>query len=99
MGGAPAQTRSERVLKQPNEPRLSEGGYTSGSDDGRLKLEELIAMCIKLSKQVLDLEKEKDAQAEFASIWYRSRGPHRNSALPLDVQSTAAPQRISGRTS
>nr|GLL25373.1 hypothetical protein Ahy_A03g013504 [Ipomoea trifida] len=27
---------------------------------------------------------------------YRSRGPHRNSALPLDVQSTAAPQRISG---
>ncbi|KAJ9535425.1 LOW QUALITY PROTEIN: hypothetical protein OSB04_un001451 [Centaurea solstitialis] len=36
--------------------------------------------------------------SKFASIWYRSRGPHRNSALPLDVQSTAAPQRISGRT-
>ncbi|GJY66447.1 hypothetical protein Tco_0468685, partial [Tanacetum coccineum] len=39
------------------------GGYTSGSDEGRLKLKELMAMCTKLSKQVLDLEKEKDAQA------------------------------------
>ena len=37
--------------------------------------------------------------SEFASIWYRSRCPHRNSALPRNVQSTAAPQRISGRTS
>ncbi|GKA20286.1 hypothetical protein Tco_0700275 [Tanacetum coccineum] len=62
-GGAPTQTRSERVLKQPNEPPLPEGGYTPGSDEGRLKLEELMAMCTKLSKQVLDLEKEKDAQA------------------------------------
>ncbi|GKE28155.1 hypothetical protein Tco_1443539, partial [Tanacetum coccineum] len=60
--GAPAQTRSERVLKQPNEPPLPEG-HTPGSDEGRLKLEELMAMCTKLSKQVLDLEKEKDAQA------------------------------------
>ncbi|GKD79804.1 hypothetical protein Tco_1342425, partial [Tanacetum coccineum] len=39
------------------------GGYTPGSDKGRLKLKELMAMCTKLSKQVLDLEKEKDAQA------------------------------------
>ncbi|GKD37737.1 hypothetical protein Tco_1257944 [Tanacetum coccineum] len=94
MGGAPAQTRSERVLEKPNEPPLLEGhtsgsgegimehtfeltdnvpntphdsplirGYTPGSDEGMLKLEELITMCIKLSKQVLDLEKENDAQA------------------------------------
>ncbi|GKC89319.1 hypothetical protein Tco_1149968 [Tanacetum coccineum] len=94
MGGTPAQTRSERVLEQPNEPPLSEGhtsgsgerrmeqtfeltdnipptpydsplikGYTPGSDEGRLKLDELITLCTKLSKQVLDLEKEKDAQA------------------------------------
>ncbi|GKE94679.1 hypothetical protein Tco_1579534, partial [Tanacetum coccineum] len=93
-GGAPAQTRSKRVLKQPNEPPLSEGhasrsgedrmehtfelmdivlptpydsplpgGYTPGSDEGRLKLEKLMIMCTKLSKQVLNLEKEKDAQA------------------------------------
>ncbi|GJR90758.1 copia protein [Tanacetum coccineum] len=39
------------------------GGYTYGSDEGRLKLQELMTMCTKLSKQVLDLEKEKDAQA------------------------------------
>ncbi|GJT53669.1 hypothetical protein Tco_0988723 [Tanacetum coccineum] len=39
------------------------GGYTLGSDEGRLKLKELMAMCTKLSKHVLDLEKEKDAQA------------------------------------
>ncbi|GKD41994.1 hypothetical protein Tco_1266639 [Tanacetum coccineum] len=62
-GGAPAQTRSKRVLKQPNEPPLPEGGYTPGSDESRLKWEELMVMCTKLSKQVLDLEKEKDAQA------------------------------------
>ncbi|GJT65589.1 putative ribonuclease H-like domain-containing protein [Tanacetum coccineum] len=36
MGGAPAQTRSERVLKQPNEPPLSEG-HTSGSGEGRME--------------------------------------------------------------
>ncbi|GJS81828.1 putative ribonuclease H-like domain-containing protein [Tanacetum coccineum] len=39
------------------------GGYTPKSDEGRLKLKKLMAMCTKLSKQVLDLEKEKDAQA------------------------------------
>ncbi|GKE94287.1 hypothetical protein Tco_1579142, partial [Tanacetum coccineum] len=42
---------------------LLTGGYTPGSDEGRLKLKELMAICIKLSKQVLDLEKEKDTQA------------------------------------
>ncbi|GJW84022.1 hypothetical protein Tco_0157167 [Tanacetum coccineum] len=91
IGGAPTQTRSERVLEKPNEPPLSEGhtsgsgegrmehqfeltanvpitpydlpllrGYTPGSDEGRLKLQELMTMCTKLSKQVLDLEKEKE---------------------------------------
>ncbi|GKD30287.1 hypothetical protein Tco_1241065, partial [Tanacetum coccineum] len=39
------------------------GGYTPRSDEGRLKLKELMVICTKLSKQVLDLEKEKDAQA------------------------------------
>ncbi|GJV62904.1 putative ribonuclease H-like domain-containing protein [Tanacetum coccineum] len=39
------------------------GGYTPRSDEGRMKLDKLITLCIKLSKQVLDLEKEKDAQA------------------------------------
>ncbi|GKA31200.1 hypothetical protein Tco_0717505 [Tanacetum coccineum] len=43
------------------------GGYTPGSDEGRLQLQELMTMCTKLSKQVLDLEKEKDAQT-FESL-------------------------------
>ncbi|GJS49341.1 hypothetical protein Tco_0599462 [Tanacetum coccineum] len=50
------------VPPTPHDSPLT-GGYTPESDEGRLKLKELIAMCIKLSKQVLDLEKEKDAQA------------------------------------
>ncbi|GJS26481.1 hypothetical protein Tco_0487101 [Tanacetum coccineum] len=92
--GTFGQTRSERLIEQPNEPPLSEGitsgsgegsmeqtfeltdnvpstphdlpltgGYTPRSDKGRMKLDELITLCTKLSKQVLDLEKEKDAQS------------------------------------
>ncbi|GKA59440.1 hypothetical protein Tco_0758753 [Tanacetum coccineum] len=36
MGGAPAQTMSERVLEKPNEPPLSEG-HTSGSGEGSME--------------------------------------------------------------
>ncbi|GJT70505.1 uncharacterized mitochondrial protein-like protein [Tanacetum coccineum] len=50
------------VPPTPHDSPLT-GGYTLGSDEGRLKLKELIAMYTKLSKQVLNLEKEKDAQA------------------------------------
>ncbi|GJX19664.1 hypothetical protein Tco_0222341, partial [Tanacetum coccineum] len=39
------------------------GGYTPRSDEGRLQLHELMTICTKLSKLVLDLEKKKDAQA------------------------------------
>ncbi|GJS42101.1 hypothetical protein Tco_0567144 [Tanacetum coccineum] len=109
MGGAPAQTRSERVLEKPNEPPLSEGhtsgsregmmehqfelttnvpiiphdsplpgGYTPRSDEGRLKLQELMTMCTKLSKQVLDLKKKKDAQAvEILRLKKRVKGLER----------------------
>ncbi|GKE81778.1 hypothetical protein Tco_1551778 [Tanacetum coccineum] len=38
------------------------GGYTPESDEGKLKRHELMTMCTKLSKQVLDLEKDKDVQ-------------------------------------
>ncbi|GJY38059.1 ribonuclease H-like domain-containing protein [Tanacetum coccineum] len=55
-GGAPAQTRSERVLEQPIEPPLSEG-HTSGSGEGRMEHQ------FELTANVLDLEKMKDAQA------------------------------------
>ncbi|GJS86257.1 putative ribonuclease H-like domain-containing protein [Tanacetum coccineum] len=50
------------VPPTPHDSPLT-GGYTPESDEGRLKLKELMAICTKLSKQVLDLEKEKDAQA------------------------------------
>ncbi|GKC91260.1 hypothetical protein Tco_1151909, partial [Tanacetum coccineum] len=36
MRGAPAQTRSERVLEKPNEPPLSEG-HTSRSGEGSME--------------------------------------------------------------
>ncbi|GJV95397.1 hypothetical protein Tco_1546974 [Tanacetum coccineum] len=53
---------TDNVPSTPHDSPLS-GGYTPGSDEGRMKLDELITLCTKLSKQVLDLEKEKDAQA------------------------------------
>ncbi|GKC65624.1 hypothetical protein Tco_1098222, partial [Tanacetum coccineum] len=52
----------DTVPPTPHDSPLT-GGYIPGSDEGRLKLKELMAMCTKLSKQVLDLEKEKDTQA------------------------------------
>nr|GEV56411.1 hypothetical protein [Tanacetum cinerariifolium] len=58
MGGTFAQTRSERVLEQPNEPPLTEGGYTSGSDEGRITLAELMETCTILSNKVTQLETE-----------------------------------------
>ncbi|GJV13796.1 hypothetical protein Tco_1355337 [Tanacetum coccineum] len=55
------------------------GGYTRGSDEGRLKLKELMAMCTKLSKQVLDLEKENDAQdVEILKLKQRVKKLERN---------------------
>ncbi|GKE93651.1 hypothetical protein Tco_1574746, partial [Tanacetum coccineum] len=55
-GGAPAQTRSERVLEKPNEPPLPEG-HTSRSGEGSME------HIFELTNNVLALEKEKDAQA------------------------------------
>ncbi|GKC51913.1 hypothetical protein Tco_1074658 [Tanacetum coccineum] len=56
-GGSPRRQDTMGVLL------LRLGGYTPRTDEGRLKLQELMTMCTKLSKQVLDLEKKKDAQA------------------------------------
>ncbi|GKF35018.1 hypothetical protein Tco_0108218, partial [Tanacetum coccineum] len=68
MRGAPTQTRMEHTFElmdiippTPHDSPLP-GGYILGSDECRLNLEELMVMCTRLSKQVLDLEKEKDAQ-------------------------------------
>nr|GEU73547.1 hypothetical protein [Tanacetum cinerariifolium] len=62
MGGTSAQTRSERVLAQPNEPPLIEGhtsrSYIPKSDEGSLKLNELMDLCTTLSNMVSALENE-----------------------------------------
>ncbi|GJW45447.1 hypothetical protein Tco_0074246 [Tanacetum coccineum] len=55
QGDSLAQTRSERVPTQPHDsplPRVN----TLGSDEGSLQLQELMALCIKLSDRVLALE-------------------------------------------
>ncbi|GKB68233.1 hypothetical protein Tco_0929645 [Tanacetum coccineum] len=62
LGDRPAQTRFERLSKQSNEPPLSIFN-TLGSGVDRMKLNELMEICTKLSERVLDLEKIKDAQA------------------------------------
>ncbi|GJU57092.1 putative ribonuclease H-like domain-containing protein [Tanacetum coccineum] len=56
------QELTDNILPTPYDLPLS-GGYTPGSDEGRPDLHELMAICTKLSNGVLDLEKEKDAQA------------------------------------
>ncbi|GJW13945.1 hypothetical protein Tco_0018078 [Tanacetum coccineum] len=38
------------------------GGYIPGSDEGRLKLEELMAICIKLSKQIASSDDDLDEE-------------------------------------
>ncbi|GJS03894.1 hypothetical protein Tco_0320402 [Tanacetum coccineum] len=58
-GGAPAQTRSERVLEKPNKPPLSEGGNTAISDEGRMELiKELMETCTEVKR----LEKKRKAR-------------------------------------
>ncbi|GKC94089.1 hypothetical protein Tco_1159531, partial [Tanacetum coccineum] len=55
LGDIPAQTRFERLSKQPHDsplPRVN----TLRSDEGSLKLQELIVLCTKLSTKVDSLE-------------------------------------------
>ncbi|GJS33786.1 hypothetical protein Tco_0532168 [Tanacetum coccineum] len=52
----------DTVPPTPHDSPLT-GGYTPGSDESKLKLKELMAIYIKSSKQEINLEKEKYAQA------------------------------------
>ncbi|GJR50863.1 hypothetical protein Tco_1401384 [Tanacetum coccineum] len=62
-GGAPTQTRSERVLGHPIEPPLLEGSNTPRSDESRMELiKELMETCTSLTKRVLALKEAKTAQ-------------------------------------
>ncbi|GKC04711.1 hypothetical protein Tco_0996321 [Tanacetum coccineum] len=56
----------DNIPPTPHDSPLS-GGYTPRNDEGRPEFNELIAICTKLYDRVLDLEKEKDAQAHVDS--------------------------------
>ncbi|GJT87579.1 hypothetical protein Tco_1069296 [Tanacetum coccineum] len=61
MGDTTAQTRFESVSKHSNDSLLARGN-TLRSDEDRLKLDELMALCTNLQNRVLDLEKTKTTQ-------------------------------------
>ncbi|GJZ95346.1 hypothetical protein Tco_0667549 [Tanacetum coccineum] len=68
MGDTIAQTRFESVSKHSNDSLLARGN-TLQSDEDRLKLDELMALCTTLQNMVLDLEKTKTTQHnEIASL-------------------------------
>ncbi|GJZ03351.1 putative reverse transcriptase domain-containing protein [Tanacetum coccineum] len=68
MGDTIAQTRFESVSKHSNDSLLARGN-TLQSDEDRLKLDELMALCTTLQNWVLDLEKTKTTQHnEIASL-------------------------------
>nr|GEZ47006.1 hypothetical protein [Tanacetum cinerariifolium] len=63
-----ALTRSERVSKHSNDSLLARGN-TLQSDEDRMKLNELMGLCINLQTRVLDLEKINTTQAlEITSL-------------------------------
>ncbi|GJV47791.1 hypothetical protein Tco_1438003 [Tanacetum coccineum] len=63
-----AQTRFESVSKHSNDSLLARGN-TLQSDEDRLQLDELMALCTTLQNRVLDLEKTKTTQHnEIASL-------------------------------
>ncbi|GJY07019.1 hypothetical protein Tco_0374073 [Tanacetum coccineum] len=68
MGDTIAQTRFENVSKLSNDSLLARGN-TLQSDEDRLKLDELMALCTTLQSRVLNLEKIKTTQAnDIASL-------------------------------
>ncbi|GKB97261.1 hypothetical protein Tco_0983398 [Tanacetum coccineum] len=68
MGDTIAQTMFENVSKHSNDSLLARGN-TLQSDEDRLKLDELMALCITLQNMVLELEKTKNSQHnEIASL-------------------------------
>ncbi|GJT55324.1 hypothetical protein Tco_0990378 [Tanacetum coccineum] len=68
MGDTIVETRFENVSKHFNDSLLITGN-TLRSDEDRLKLDELMALCTTLQNRVLDLEKTKTTQHnEIASL-------------------------------
>ncbi|GKC40538.1 hypothetical protein Tco_1052922 [Tanacetum coccineum] len=70
-GDTIAQTRFENLSKHSNDSLLARGN-TLQSDEDRLKLDELMALCTTLQNRVLDMEKTKTFQHnEIASLKMR----------------------------
>ncbi|GKE78801.1 hypothetical protein Tco_1544921 [Tanacetum coccineum] len=68
MRNTVTQTRFENVSKHSNDSLLARGN-TLRSDEDRLKLDKLMALCTTLQNRVLDLEKTKTTQHnEIASL-------------------------------
>ncbi|GJW20296.1 hypothetical protein Tco_0030918 [Tanacetum coccineum] len=68
MGDTITQTRFENVSKLSNDSLLARGNMLR-SDEDRLKLDELMALCTTLQSKVLDFEKTKTTKAnEIASL-------------------------------
>ncbi|GJW34804.1 uncharacterized mitochondrial protein-like protein [Tanacetum coccineum] len=88
MGDTIAQTRSENVSKLSNDPLLARGNTLRSGED-RLKLQELMELCINLQNRVIDLENTKTTQAqEITSLKPRvkkleKKGGSRNHKLKI----------------
>nr|GEV27945.1 hypothetical protein [Tanacetum cinerariifolium] len=73
-----AQTRFKGVSKQSNDLLLARGN-TLRSDEDRMKLDELMAVCTTLQNRVLDLEKTKTSQHnEIARLKRRVKKKNRS---------------------
>ncbi|GKE49597.1 hypothetical protein Tco_1480855 [Tanacetum coccineum] len=81
IGDTIAYTRSENVSKLSNDPLLARDNTLRSSED-RLKLEELMALCITLQSRVLVLETTKTTQAnEITSLKKRVKKLKRRKKL------------------
>ncbi|GKC81040.1 hypothetical protein Tco_1136757 [Tanacetum coccineum] len=90
MGDTIAQTRFESVSKHSNDSLLARGN-TLQSDEDRLKLDELMALCTTLQNRVLDLEKTKTTQHnEIASLKRRVKKLEKKDSAAGDIVSTAS---------
>ncbi|GKE95312.1 hypothetical protein Tco_1580167 [Tanacetum coccineum] len=85
IGDTIAQTRFENVSKHSNDSLLARGN-TLRSDEDRLKLDELMALCTTLQNRVLDLEKIKTTQHnEIASLKRRVMKLEKKNSLGEDA--------------
>ncbi|GJW15501.1 hypothetical protein Tco_0019634 [Tanacetum coccineum] len=85
IGDTISQTRFESVSKHSNDSLLVRGN-TLRSDEDRLKLDELMALCTTLQNWVLDLEKIKTTQHnEIASLKRRVKNLEKKDSLGEDT--------------